>query len=547
MLKKVFPLFFLSLLLLTACKDETTVYSDELQDEVVLETSDTKLQESVTYDKSGVLDITEESTLGNRASRSANDMAGDYPLTLVAQIKPPVYSGRSGLTASHVDINGDYAYVSYNSAGEEYFGAIEIINVSDPNNPSVTSRVFYLNADINAVKYNSGFVYIAGGVDAETSVTATSNSFVAKLQLSGNRFDLGAGIIYGFQQGFNANDINFRDGLVWVTSGKDGTLASYSQADLQIQDEIPFADLRSLDIDGDKIAVLDAGAGVKVLDQGLQVIKEISINSDFGDFSKKSIAFEGDKITVAEAGKGAGIYSYTSGALLEYIPILLNPEGVDEGDIVTNAVAVNDNVLLMANGGAGLCLSEDNGTATDPYGIIELEGSINYVASKDDYIFAASGREGLQIIKLNRPSESLASRCATLPSYSGTNRFEVPAGQDLGYRGSKRFQTLTIGGSLILCGTWTVRNAVDIQDSGLFEMNGTMVVGRNNRRRDVVLDENSTLRIEGNLTIFGDLVLNDGATLEFIGDDNVVNIFGDVEINGDVNITGNFEDIRDKF
>ncbi|MGB5238100.1 MAG: hypothetical protein WBN59_10750, partial [Flavobacteriaceae bacterium] len=478
---------------------------------------------------------------------NANDMAGDYPLTLVAQVEPPVYSGRGGLTASHVDIDGDYAYVSYNSAGEEYFGAVEIIDVRDPNNPRVTSRVFYLNADINVVKYNAGFVYIAGGVDAEVSVTATSNSFVAKLQLSGNSFDLGAGIIYGFQQGFNANDIGFKDGLVWATSGKNGVLASYSQSDLQLQDEVPFSDLRSLAIYGDRIAVLDAGAGIKILDEELQIIKEITITSDFGDFSKKSIDFDGDKITVAEAGKGAGIYSYSNGSLLEYIPILLNPEGVDQGDIVTNAVAVNDNVLLMANGGAGLCLSEDNGTATDPYGIIELEGSINYVASKDDYILAASGREGLQIIKLNRPSESLEGRCANLPEYNGSSGFEVTAGQDLGYSGSKRFQTLTIGGNLILCGTWTVRNAVSIQENGLFEMNGALVVGRNNRRRDVVLDENSSLRIEGNLTIFGDLVLNDGATLEFIGDNNVVNIFGNVEINGDVTITGNFEDVRDKF
>ncbi len=547
MLKKVFPLFFLSFVILTSCKDETTVYSDDLQDEVVLETSETRLQGSVSYDKSGVLDIMEESTIGGRSARSANEMAGDYPLTLVAQVKPPVYSGRGELTASHVDIQGNYAYVSYNSVGEDYFGAIEIINISDPNNPRVTSRVFYLNADINAVKHNNGFVYIAGGVDAETSVTATSNSFVAKLQLSGARFDLGAGIVYGFQQGFNANDISFKDGQVWVTSGKDGTLTSYSQADLQIQDEVPFSDLRSLAIDGDKIAVLDAGDGVKILDQALQIIKEIPINSDFGDFSKKSIDFQGDKITVAEAGKGAGIYSYSSGALLEYIPILLNPEGVDQGDIVTNAVAINENVFLMANGGAGLCLSEDKGTETDPFGIIELEGSINYVASKDDYIFAASGREGLQIIKLNRPSESLESRCATLPAYSGSSRLNVPVGESLGYRGSKRFNTLTIGGSLILCGTWTVRNSVNIEENGLFEVNGTLVAGRNNRRRDIIVGENSSLRIEGNLTLFGDLVLNDGATLEFIGDDNVVNIFGSVQINGDVTITGNFEDVRDKF
>jgi len=547
MLKRVSPFIFLVFIIFSSCKDETTVYVNELEDEIILEENATKLLSSISFDKSGVLDILEESSFAGKFARNADETAGDYPLTLVAQVKAPVYSGKGELTASHVDIDGDYAYVSYNSVGEEYFGAIDIINVADPNNPRVTSRLFYINADINAVKYNGGSVYIAGGVDSETSVTATSNSFVAKLQLSGNRFDLGAGVIYGFQQGFNANDITFKDGLVWVTSGKDGTLTSYSRSDLQIQDELPFDDLRSLAADGDKIALLDAGSGITILDAGLQVIKEIPINTNFGDFSKKSIDFDGDRITVAEAGKGAGIYSYASGSLLEYIPILINPDGVDEGDIVTNAVAVNDNVLLMANGGAGLCLSEGTGTASDPYGIIELEGSINYVASKDDYIFAASGREGLQIIKLNRPSQSLESRCADLPTYRGSNKLQVPSGTVAGYQGSKRLNNMSVSGSLILCGSWTVRNTVSINDSALFEMNGTFVVGRNNRRRNVVVDENAVFRVEGDLTIYGDLVLNDGATLEFIGDNNVVNIFGDVEINGDVTISGNFDDIRDKF
>ncbi|MGI9547405.1 MAG: hypothetical protein ACR2MM_09230 [Flavobacteriaceae bacterium] len=547
MFKKVPLVALAAFLAFLSCKDETTVYIDDLQEDVVLETSETKLQSSVSFDQSGVLEIFEDDNLANRALRSADDPAGDYPLTLVAQVKPPTYSGKSELTASHVDIEGNYAYVSYNSVGEEYFGGIDIINIADPNNPSVRSRLFYLNSDINTIKYHAGFAYIVGGVDAENSVTATSNSFLGKIAVSGGRFDLDAGITYGFQQGFNANDLVVKDGLVWVTSGKDGSLTSYSQNDLQIQDEVPFTDLRSLAIDGSNIAVLDAGSGVTIMDSDLQIIKEIAINTNFGDFTKKSLDFDGDKIVVAEAEKGAGVYSFFSGQLVEYIPILLNPTGVDEGDIVTNAVASNDKVLLMANGGAGLCLSEDNGTGTDLFGIIELEGSINYVASKDDYIFAASGREGLQIIKMNKPSQSLTARCASLPEYDGSTKVIIANGENVGYSGTKRLNNINISGSLILCGSWTVSNNVGIKEGGLFEINGTLVVGRNNRKRHISLDTNSTFRVEGNLTIYGDLVLNDGATLEFIGDNNIVNIFGSVKTNGTVTITGNFEDLKNKF
>ena len=547
MFKKLGLCAIAAIVILQSCNDETTIYVDDLQEDVVMETSETKLQSSISFDKSGVLDIWEEGGATNKTARSNDEPAGDYPLTLVAQVKAPSYQGNSDLTASHVDIEGNYAYVSYNTVGEDYFGALEIIDISDPANPRVTSRVFYLNADLNALKYDAGFVYAVGGVDAEQSATATANSLLAKIPVSGDRFDLAAGITYGFQQGFNANDVQIRNGLIWVTSGKDGSLTSYSKSDLQIQNELPFADLRSLAFDADKIALLNAGSGVVVLDQNLNTLKEITIGTNFGDFSKKSLSFDGDKILVAEANRGAGVYSYSSGSLLEYIPILLNPEGAESGDVVTNAVVSNEKVVLMANGAAGLCISEEAGTGTDPYGIIQLEGSINYVASKGDYIFAASGREGLQIIKINRPNESLESRCATLPSYQGSSKVLVPSGETAGYRGSKRLNNITVGGSLLLCGTWTVRNTVTINSGGLYEMNGTMVIGRNNRRRSITLEENSTMRVEGNLWVFGDLVLNDGATLEFIGDNNAAIVFGDVIRNGNVTVSGNFRDVRNKF
>ena len=547
MLKKLGLCAFTSFLVFYSCKDETTIYVDDLQEDVILENSETKLQSSINYDKSGVLEIFEEDKLANKASRQNDEIAGDYPLTLVAQVKAPIYEGQSDLTASHVDVEGNYAYVSYNTAGEEYFGAIDIINIGDPNNPRVTSRVFYLNADINAVKYQSGFVYVVGGVDAEKSATATSNSFLAKIAVSGNQFDLGAGITYGFQQGFNANDLTISNGTVWVTSGKDGSLTGYNQTDLQIINEVPFSDLRSIAINGNNFALLNAGTGITVLDENLQTIKEIPISTNFGDFTKKTLDFKGDKIMVAEAGNGAGVYSFSSGALLEYIPILLNPAGVEEGDVVTNAIASNDNVVLMANGGAGLCLSEENATGADLFGIIELEGSINYVASKDDYIFAASGREGLQIIKLNRPSESLASRCENLPAYCGSRKLFIPSGDSRAYRGSKRLNNMNVAGSLLLCGTWTVRNSVLIDENGLFELNGRMVIGRNNDRKEIKVEKNSTLRIEGDLTVYGKMILEEGSTLEFIGSNNRIDILEDVDIKENVTIKGDFEDVRNKF
>ncbi|MGF1558323.1 MAG: hypothetical protein ACFCUL_04470 [Flavobacteriaceae bacterium] len=533
-------------LLLVSCSDETTVYRDQLQDDVSVETNESTLEGSISFDDAGVLEIFDENQLSGKTSKN-DQQAGDYPLTLVAQVSAPSFTGVENLGATHVAIYGDYAYVSYNTVEDGYAGGIDIVNVSDPNNPLVTGRLYYTNADINALAYDNGYVYAAGGFDSEKSTRSDFNSFVAKIAVSEGRFNLGAGIEYGFQEGFNATDVKISSDKVYVTSGGNGFLTAYNKADLATLNDAPFTDLRSIALKDDKIAVLDASTGVKILDQGFSTLKEINITSDFGPFSKRTIDLSDNMVIVSEGSKGAGVYDATSGNLLKHLPILINPAGVADQDIVTNAVASNEGIILMANGGAGLCLSEDQGNNPALVGIIELTGSINFVASKGDYIFAASGKKGLQIIKLNRPEVSLEARCSNSPSYEGSSNLNVLAGQSLSYSGSKQFNSVSISGELLLCGSWTVSNQVNINNDALFEMNGTLVVGRNNRRRNITVNQGATLRIEGSLVVYGDIILSDGSTLEFIGDDSVANVFGNVRKTGNVTVTGTFQDVRNKF
>ncbi|MEE9361027.1 MAG: hypothetical protein V3U92_00345 [Cellulophaga sp.] len=532
-------------LFLVSCSDETTVFS-ESQDEIALESSEEILDNSIIYDTAGVLDITSEDQISGKTSKkSTEEQAGDYPLTLVAQIKPPYFNSGKNLTASHVHVVGDYAYVAYNTVDDDYAGGIDIIDVSNPNKPRVTSRLYYSNADINALKYKDGYVYAVGGVDSETSVRATANSFVAKIRATNGRLNL-SGIQYGFQEGFVGTDLEVTANTIMVTSGKDGFFTIYDKNTAEIIEEYSFLDLRSVALKEDKIALLDGSVGVHILDQNYAVTNVINIDTDFG-IAKRTIAFSGEHIIVSEGSKGAGVYNYSTGSLVEYIPILINPAGVALEDIVTNGVAVNEEVLLMANGGAGLCLSEQKNNGANLVGIIELNGSTNYVETKGDYIFAATGKAGLQIIKMNKPDESLAARCSTLSGYSGSSRLVVSDGVEKAYRGSKRFKSINVSGSLLLCGSWTVRNQVDIEEDALFEMNGNLVVGRYNKRKNITVEEGATLRIEGNLIIYGNLILEDNATIEFIGDASAANIFGNVTKASSATVTGEFDDVRDKF
>ncbi|TDT45397.1 hypothetical protein CLV90_2484 [Maribacter spongiicola] len=530
-----------------SCSDETTIFENP-DDNLVSETDQSKLDNSVSFERAGVLDIYEDPIASAKRFNATGktEEAGDYPLTLVAQIAPPTFTNGENLAATHVVLDGDYGFVSYNTVGQDYVGAIDVIDISDPNNPRVTSRVYYTNADLNSIAYDNGFIYVAGGVDSEQSVTATANSLVAKIAVSGGRMNT-SNITYGFQEGFNATDVRIIDNNVVVTSGQDGFVVVYDKNDLSALNETAFADLRSVAYNGSEIAVLDAAQGVSFLDQNLNVLRSINIESDFGVDAKRTLDFLNETIVVSEGIKGAGVYNAATGSFIEYLSILTNPENAEPGEIVTNGVAVNEEVLLMANGAGGLSLSENKDDSTNGVGVIELTGSINYVASKGDYIFAASGKSGFQIIKLNRPSTSLAERCSDLVNYSGSANLNVNSGDDFAYRGSKRFNTMNIGGNLLLCGSWTVKDGVNINENGLFEMNGTLVIGRNNRQRNVTINSGATLRVEGNLTIYGDLVLNDGATIEFIDENAVVAITGSVVKSATANVTGSFNDYFDKF
>ncbi|WP_297764826.1 hypothetical protein [uncultured Muriicola sp.] len=374
----IFPIFLMVLVLVTSCSDETTIFIDEQQSSIFEENDAIKLAGSINFDKAGVIDISidENYTTGKRAFKAAEEPAGNYPLTMIAQVNPPTYGPITGLTAAHVFVEDDYAYVAYNIAGDEYSGAIDIINVSDPTNPIVTSRVVYANADINSLQYSEGFLYAVGGMDATSSFTALSNSFITKIPVFSGVMDTNAGVIYGFQAGDNATDIVIDGNEAYVTSGKDGTITIYDTKDLDIKKEVAFTDLRSLAFDDNKLALLDASLGIRVLDDNLKAEKEIAINTDFGLYTKRSIDFIGDKIIVAEGSKGAGVYSFDSGSLLQYIPILIDPNEAPIGDIVTNAVAINKEMVLMANGGAGLSISDDEGNTTEPYGVLQLDGSI---------------------------------------------------------------------------------------------------------------------------------------------------------------------------
>lgn len=77
-------------------------------------------------------------------------------------------------------------------------------------------------------------------------------------------------------------------------------------------------------------------------------------------------------------------------------------------------------------------------------------------------------------------------------------------------------------------------------------MKGSFIVGSNKKQKEILVERNATFRVKGNLTIYGDLILEDVDTIEFLNN-AVVTIFGDVVLGYGAQVIGDFVDVRNAF
>jgi|GEM_PF-676012 len=426
-MKNYYLIVFVVVLVLTGCSDETTVFDLQSQGKaLLLEENNTFLLNSVSTESNGILEIYFEHedydevllekngnfSLGRSVtatSRNNNEnttnASSDFHLNLVGQVQRPSFDGNTNLAATHIAIDNDFAYVSYNTIGEVYAGAVDVIDLRNPLAPVLTSRMYMYDRDANVIIHDNGYLYVIGGVNIEKVLEATGESFIAKIGVNNGVIDVND-VNYFYQEGQTATGITKLGDSFYVTSGVEGVIAKYDADSFIKSSEVAFDDLRWVTASSDNIAVLDGRTGVTVLDTDLNTVSQIDTRTDLVAGAKRTIAIADDKLVVAEGNAGAAIFDLDTGTLEERLPILTDPENVIDADKVTNAVDVQGNVTLLANGGAGLAIRVKN-DIINLMGVVELNGSINYVASNGDFIFAASGTRGLQIINKIRTEESL--------------------------------------------------------------------------------------------------------------------------------------------
>lgn len=107
----------------------------------------------------------------------------------VADISSPVIHGKT-MSATGISIRDNKAYVSYhwNEKDEDYAGAVEVIDITDSEQPVLLQGLYFDDTDLNELYADQNELYAVGGRSLSASgfdANFTSGGVVEVIQLSG--------------------------------------------------------------------------------------------------------------------------------------------------------------------------------------------------------------------------------------------------------------------------------------------------------------------------------------------------------------------------
>lgn len=359
--------------------------------------------------------------------KSAKSFAFDT-LVLLAEVDPPRLDGKI-LQASDIYLNelskGTRVYISYNMRGEQFAGAVQIIDIGTGENgatPKLIQTVVYNDFDVHSLTEKNGYLYLAGATgDAKFKTPAALE--IIKLDSAGKipqpyyskRIDLPS---------FAATSVVKVKDQVFVSTGDrgggvveinnplklQGNFTNYTDTDHRFY---PLEDARYLAASGNYILC------VKGTDAGLWVLPRDNPNASPNVLQLKGATIHESKSTVEVSEKGVLLALGDGGAQLldsndlhitHMIPQVIHPV-LERGKTVTNAASGYFKELYTADGEAGARVFDfsSSAAATQIASINFGAGkSVNAIKYFNGYLIMAAGEGGVKIAKLYRKDKSVS-------------------------------------------------------------------------------------------------------------------------------------------
>src|SRR2546425_1696546 len=333
-----------------------------------------------------------------------------FNLQLKAEVAPRS-SGGQVLQATSVSIVGNLAVVSYNMAGNPYLGGVDVIDITNKNHPVLTSEALFQNTDVSAVTTSGVNVYLAEAT-GDTGFAAPAVFEVVKLV--GNQLVLTGNTRTGLSS-FAATSVAYGTS-VYATSGDAGSLFMLDPTLFTVTSSIALHDARWVAAGGGKVAVVQGTPGTLDVysESNMSVVGSWPFKGADIAQSKSQLELVGGKAFIAAGDSGVQVLSASTGAVVGSVP-RPNPDslGLSPSVVVTNAVAIDQDLMFISNGEAGVYLAQGSQafstTGSETQQTITMRGklrfgnlqSVNHVALQSGLLIIAAGLRGLEVAQVN--------------------------------------------------------------------------------------------------------------------------------------------------
>lgn len=348
--------------------------------------------------------------------RSGSASQANFNLSLKAEVTPPSISGQM-LQATSVSIVGNLAVVSYNMVGNPYLGAVDVIDITNKNQPVLRSEALFQNTDVSAVTVSGTNVYLAEAT-GDTGFAAPAVAEV--VQLVGNQLVLTGNKRAGLTS-FAGTSVAAGT-RVYATSGDGGSLFMIDPATFAVTSSISLHDARWVAVGGGKVAVVQGTPGSLAVynESNMSVVGSWAFAGATVAEAKSQAQLVGGKAFIAAGDSGVQVLSASTGTRVGAVP-RPNPDslGLSPSVVVTNSVAIDQDLLFISNGEAGVYLAQGSqdfsATGSETQQTITMRGklrfgslqSVNHVAysaggpGQPGLLIIAAGLGGLKIVQVN--------------------------------------------------------------------------------------------------------------------------------------------------
>jgi len=336
-------------------------------------------------------------------------------LRLETEAASPTVNGTVLQATSVWQTSGNRAIVSYAVSGAPAIGAMDLFQVVGNGAPRLRSSAVFLDADVFAVSMDDNFVYAA---EASSNDTLASPAVLERLFLDGNKITLLGGAQASLES-FAVTSAASNGTTLYVTSGDAGGVYALEPSTLAVKGYYALDDARwvALDPAGQRVVVAQGQPGrLAVFTEGSFPGGSLDLQASYtfpgADVaeSKTTVEVLGGKAFVAAGPEGVQIVCLADGNVIGSVP---RPDpasvGLDPSVVVTNAVTVQDDLMFISNGEAGVfaAAGEDsfgtNDCSTPSISILgrlrfdDLQ-SVNHVAFLGDELYVAAGLGGIKVV-----------------------------------------------------------------------------------------------------------------------------------------------------